>query len=224
MGVADVIKDSVLNGFNTGSLSTISILVTLVLSGCMGVYIYGVYRFTSRNGFYNRNFNKTLAILPMITAIIMMGMSSNLIISFGMVGALSIVRFRNAVKDPADLMHLFWSISMGIVIGAGLYELACFGSLALTALSLGLDLLPTLRMPCMLVVSGENADAEERIMTCIRKYAPKIRIRSRNISQKGAEWIVELQVRKEADLLRDVAAVPGVNSVHLMTHDGEVRF
>ena len=107
MGVADVIKDSVLQGFNTGSLSTVSILTILGMSALMGLYIYLIYRLTSRNGFYNRTFNKTLAILPMITAIIMMGMSSNLIISFGMVGALSIVRFRNAVKDPADLMHLF---------------------------------------------------------------------------------------------------------------------
>lgn len=224
MGVADVIKDSVLNGFNTGSLSTITILVTLALSALAGIYIYGVYRFTSKNGFYNRAFNKTLALLPMITAIIMMGMSSNLVISFGMVGALSIVRFRNAVKDPADLMHLFWSISMGIVIGAGLYELACFGSLGITILAFGLDLLPALRMPCMLVVSGSGADAETKILSCIRKYAPKFRIRSRNISQKGAEWIVELQTRKEAQLLQDIAAVPGVSSVHMMTHDGDVRF
>lgn len=224
MGVTDVIKDSVLQGFNTGSLSTVSILTILGFSGLMGIYIYAIYRFTSRSGFYNRTFNKTLAILPMITSIIMMGMSSNLIISFGMVGALSIVRFRNAVKDPADLMHLFWSISMGIVIGAGLYELAIFGSLGITVLAFGLDLLPALRQPCMLVISASGVEAEAEITACVRKYAPKFRVRSRNISQKGTEWILELQTRKESELLQDISRITGVTSVHLMTHDGEVRF
>jgi len=224
MGVADVIKDSVLQGFNTGSLSTVSILTTLGMSALMGLYIYIIYRLTSRSGFYNRTFNKTLAILPMITAIIMMGMSSNLIISFGMVGALSIVRFRNAVKDPADLMHLFWSISMGIVVGAGLYELAIFGSLGITVLAFGLDLLPALRLPCMLVISGSGAEAEAEIMACIRKYVRKFRVRSRNVSRKGAEWIVELQVKEEGRLLQDLSSIHGVDSVHIMTHDGEVRF
>ena len=109
MSFTDVIKKSVLEGFHTGDLSTVSMAVTLAMAAAMGLFIYVVYRLTAKGSFYNRDFNKSLATLPVITAGILLAMQSNLVISLGMVGALSIVRFRNAVKDPADLTFLFWS-------------------------------------------------------------------------------------------------------------------
>ena len=224
MGFTDVIKKSVLDGFHVGDLSTVSMVVTLGMAVAMGLFIYVVYRLSAKGSFYNRDFNKSLATLPVITAGILLAMQSNLVISLGMVGALSIVRFRNAVKDPADLTFLFWSISMGIIVGAGLYELAILLSLAATVLILGLDLIPTFRAPCMLVVSGESDMKEADLISCVKANCSRIRVRSRNISKRGYEWILEVAVKNGDDLVTRVAAVPGVVSVNLMSHDGEVRF
>ena len=224
MGFTDVIKNSVLEGFAASDLSTISMAVTLGMAAAMGLFIYVVYRLTAKGSFYNRDFNKSLATLPVITAGILLAMQSNLVISLGMVGALSIVRFRNAVKDPADLTFLFWSISMGITVGAGLYELAILLALATTVLVMGLDLIPTFRAPCMLVVSGESHMKEADLIRCVKALCPKTRVRSRNISKRGYEWILEVAVKNGDDLVTQVAAIPGVVSVNLMSHNGEVRF
>lgn len=224
MSFTDVIKKSVLDGFQASDMSTITMAVTLLMAVAMGLFIYVVYRLTAKGSFYNRGFNKSLATLPVITAGILLAMQSNLIISLGMVGALSIVRFRNAVKDPADLTFLFWSISMGIIVGAGLFELAILLSLAATVLIMGLDLIPTFRAPCMLVVSGEIDMKEADLIHCVKANCPKVRVRSRNIGKRGYEWILEVAVKNGDDLVTQVAAVPGVVSVNLMSHDGEVRF
>ena len=222
--MGDIFKDSVLDKLQAGELTVTAIAVTLGIALAMGVFLYFIYRLNTRNSFYNRSFNKSLAILPVITAAIMLAMGSNLTISLGMVGALSIVRFRNAVKDPGDLTYLFWSISLGIVIGAGLFELAVLLSLAATVLVFVLDLIPTFRGPCLLVVSGEDAAVEADLIACVKTHTKAVKIRSRNVSAKGAEWILELRVRKENALVQQVAALENVRSVHLMTHDGEVRF
>ena len=224
MSFTDVIKKSVLDGFQASDMSTITMAVTLLMAVAMGLFIYVVYRLTAKGSFYNRGFNKSLATLPVITAGILLAMQSNLVISLGMVGALSIVRFRNAVKDPADLTFLFWSISMGIIVGAGLFELAILLSLAATVLIMGLDLIPTFRAPCMLVVSGEIDMKEADLIHCVKANCPKVRVRSRNIGKRGYEWILEVAVKNGDDLVTQVAAVPGVVSVNLMSHDGEVRF
>ena len=224
MSTADIIKKSVLEKFQANDLTTPSIVITLGLATVLGLFVYFIYRINTKSGFYNRGFNKSLAVLPVITAAIMLAMGSNLTISLGMVGALSIVRFRNAVKEPADLTYLFWSISLGIITGAGLFKLAVIVSLAVAALVCLLDLLPVFRAPCLLVVSATHQEAEQELLACARKFGKGVKIRSRNISKTGAEWILELQSHKEALLVRKVSDIEAVTSVHMMSHDGEVRF
>lgn len=224
MSFTDAIKKSVLEGFDAGNLTTSHILVVLAVAVVLGLFIYAVYRTTTKSGFYNRSFNKSLAIMPVITAGIMLAMQSNLVISLGMVGALSIVRFRNAVKDSSDLAYLFWSISMGIIIGAGLFEIAIILSVFVTILIVLLDLVPTFKAPCILVVSADSTADEKAVMAAVGGYSPKAKIRSRNITKNGTEWILEMQAKEEANLVKAVAATNGVISVNLMTHDGEVRF
>ena len=224
MTFTDAIKKSVLEGFDAGNLTTSHIIVVLGAAVALGLFIYAVYRTTTKSGFYNRSFNKSLAVMPVITAGIMLAMQSNLVISLGMVGALSIVRFRNAVKDSSDLAFLFWSISMGIITGAGLFEIALLLSVCVTILIVALDLVPTFRAPCILVVSAEKETEETAVMECVKGFASKAKVRSRNISKHGTEWIVEMQAKEEAEMVKAVAAVEGVISVNLMTHDGEVRF
>lgn len=224
MSFTEVLKKSVLEKFQASDMTTTSIAVTLGMAILLGVFIYFVYRISTKSGFYNRDFNKSLAALPVVTAAIMLAMGSNITISLGMVGALSIVRFRNAVKNPIDLTYLFWSISIGIVVGSGLFELAVLLSLAITALLFALDLLPTFRAPCLLVVSGEDITIESELIAIAKKYSRSVAIRSRNVSKRGVEWILEMRIRNEESLVQQIAALEKVSSVHLMTHDGDVRF
>ena len=224
MNFTDVFKKSVLEKFQASDMTTTSIAVTLGMAILLGVFIYFVYRISTKSGFYNRDFNKSLAALPVVTAAIMLAMGSNITISLGMVGALSIVRFRNAVKNPIDLTYLFWSISIGIVVGSGLFELAVLLSLAITALLFALDLLPAFRAPCLLVVSGEDIAIESELIAIAKKYSRSVAIRSRNVSKRGVEWILEMRIRNEESLVQKIATLEKVSSVHLMTHDGDVRF
>lgn len=222
MSFKDIIKKSVLEGFAASDLFTSTIVVTLCLAAALGLYVYMIYRLEAKEGFYSRGFNKTLALLPMITASIVLAMQSNLVVSLGMVGALSIVRFRNAVKNPSDLVYLFLSISLGILLGAQLYELAVLTALCFTALAFFLDALPRLRAPCLLVVSAA-AEADGSIAAAVRRRAPRARLRSRSVSNRGLELIFELNIRDDAALVAEVAALEGVTSVNLLAHDGEMR-
>ena len=224
MGFSDVIKKSVLEKFQASNLSTTIVVITLAASIALGLFIYFVYRFNSKSGFYNRSFNKSLATLPDITVAIMMAMGSNLTIGLGMVGALSIVRFRNAVKDPSDLTYLFWSISVGIIVGANMIELALILSFAIAVILYGLDLLPAFRSPCVLVINAEELSSEEQVLAMIKKHCRRCKLRSRNIGKRGVEWIFELQLRGEKQLLDELSALEGISSLHMMTHDGELRF
>jgi len=224
MSFADIIKNTVMEKFNSADINTTTILVTLGMAAAVGLFIYFFYRFTARSSFYNRTFNQTLAALPMITAGIMLAMQSNLVISLGMVGALSIVRFRNAVKDPLDLMCLFWSISMGIIVGAGLFELAVLLSLCMAVLLFGLNLLPAMRAPFLLVVSCDKTVMDEDLMTVVKKYAVGAKVRSCNKTKMGTDWIFELQTKEKSQLASEVAVIAGVSSVNVLSHDGDVRF
>ena len=223
MSFTDAIKKSVIEGFTAGDLTTTGIVVALGIAAAIGLYIFLVYRFTTKSGFYSRSFNKSLAILPVITTVILLAMSSNIVISLGMVGALSIVRFRNAVKDTMDLVFLFWSISVGIVVGAGLYELAVLSSLAISAYIFVLDYIPTIKAPCLIVVSTENCDKETEIMAVIKKYAPKATLKSRSVTFSGMELIMELQVKQPAEISNEINKIEGVVSVNILTHSGEMR-
>lgn len=223
MSFSDMIKKSVLEGFQSGDLQAATPTTTLAMAAGLGLFIYIIYRITTRSGFYSRSFNKSLAVLPVITAGIMLAMQSNLVISLGMVGALSIVRFRNAVKDPTDLTYLFWSISMGIIVGAGLYDLAVLLSLFATVMLVVLDLIPTVRSACLLVISAET-DVEKEILKVVRKFSFGARVRSRNVTKKGREWIVEIRVRKASDMLRQLSDIEGISSMNLLNHEGNVRF
>ncbi len=223
MSFTDAIKDKVLEGFTSGDLTTTGIIVALAVAAAIGMYIFFIYRITTKSGFYSRSFNKSLAILPVITTVILLAMSSNIVISLGMVGALSIVRFRNAVKDTMDLTFLFWSISAGIVIGAGLYELAVVASLAISVYIFVLDLIPSIKAPCLLVVSAQNSENESAIMQIVKKHAPKAVLKSRNVTLSGMELILELSIKNPSAVTDEIAAIAGVTSVNILSHSGELR-
>ena len=222
MGFQDVFKKSFLEGFNGMDITTGKIAATLFVTAILALYVFMIYRLVTRKVFYSKSFNISLAAMALITAAIILAMQSNLVISLGMVGALSIIRFRTAVKDPMDLVFLFWSISIGIICGAGLYEVALVTSVAVTICIL--DLLPVAKAPMMLVVNSSVTDGEQEIMDTVKKYAGACRVKSRNLSSGRLDLVVELRVKDESGLIQEVAGLKGMISASLIAHDGEVTF
>lgn len=224
MGFQDVFKKSFLEGFTSMDITSAKIMATLFMTALLALYIFFIYRLVTRKVFYSKNFNISLAAMSLITAAIILAMQSNLVISLGMVGALSIIRFRTAIKDPMDLVFLFWSISVGIICGAGLYEVALITSVAVTVCILVLDLLPVARTPMMLVINSSVMDGEDEILEVVDKYAKAYKVKSRNLSKGRLDMVVELRVKDESGLVSEVAAIEGMISASLIAHDGEVTF
>ena len=224
MGFKDVFKKSFLEGFNGMDSTTAKIAATLFVTALLALYIFAIYRLVTRKVFYSKNFNIALAAMSLITAAIILAMQSNLVISLGMVGALSIVRFRTAIKDPMDLVFLFWSISIGIICGAGLYEVALVTSVAVTVFILVLDMIPVSRAPMMLVVNSSKIDDEQTVLDVVGKYAKSYKVKSRNLSKGRLDMVVELRVKDESGLVSEVAALDGMIGASLIAHDGEVTF
>lgn len=224
MGFKDVFKKSFLEGFTSMDITTAKIVATLFVSALLALYVFAIYRLVTRKVFYSKNFNISLAAMSIITAAIILAMQSNLVISLGMVGALSIVRFRTAIKDPMDLVFLFWSISIGIICGAGLYEVALVTSVAVTVFILVLDMIPVSRAPMMLVVNSSKMDDEQTVLDVVGKYAKSYKVKSRNLSKGRLDMVVELRVKDESGLVSEVAALDGMIGASLIAHDGEVTF
>lgn len=223
MGFQDVLKKSFLEGFST-DLSTTGIAVALLITAAVAVYIFVVYRLMSRNTFYSKSFNISLVALAVITASIILTIQSSVVISLGMVGALSIVRFRTAIKEPQDLVFLFWSISTGIICGAGLFEVAVITALMVTVVLLVLELVPAKRESVLLIVNAESCEIEEELVTLLSGYTKAFHIKSRNIHGAGCDMIVELRVKDGGKLVKDVSGIKGMREVSLLSHDGEVTY
>ena len=224
MGFKDVFKKSFLEGFTSMDITTGKIAATLIVTALLALYIFEIYSLVTRKVFYSKNFNISLAVMSLITAAIILAMQSNLVISLGMVGALSIVRFRTAIKDPMDLAFLFWSISIGIICGAGLYEIALVTSVGVTVFILVLDMLPVGKAPMMLVVNSSEMNGEKAVLDVVGKYARYYKVKSRNLSKGRLDLVIELKVKEESALVSEVAALDGMISASMISHDGEVTF
>ena len=224
MSFKDIFKKSFLEGFATAELTGRVILAALGIAAVLALYIFFVYRIMTRKTFYSRNFGIALVGVALITAALILTMQSSVVISLGMVGALSIVRFRTAIKDPLDLMFLFWSISVGIICGAGLAQIAVILSVGLTVGILLLEKLPVAKAPMILVVNAEGLDAEERVCAAVAGFAKHYSVKSRNVTAGAVDLVLELRTAQGAELVKAVNALEGVRSVSLMSHDGEVSF
>lgn len=141
-----------------------------------------------------------------------------------MVGALSIVRFRTAIKDPMDLVFLFWSISVGIICGAGLFEVALLTCLVVTVLVLVLENIPSSRAPMMLVVNLSDTGSEGQVLDVVKKFSRFHKVKSRNLSGGSMDMVVEVRVKEEGAFVKEVSALGTVQTVSLISHDGEVTF
>lgn len=224
MGFKDIFKKSFLENFGQGGLSQLSVLMTFVIAGLFALYVFCVYRATTRRSFYSKPFNIALVVVTMITCAIIMTIQSSVVVSLGMVGALSIVRFRTAIKDPMDLGFLYWAISNGIICGAGLPEIALALAVILTLAIILLNRVPVGRAPRVLMVSGSGYALEGPVMDAVRAYCPYASVKSRALSNGHTDLVIEVRLKKEGEgaLLQKIAALDGVESSRLLAHDGEV--
>ena len=224
MTFKDIFKKSFLEGYASTEITTLTIMTALGIACLLALYIFFVYRVVTRKTFYSKSFNITLAGVTVITASLILTMQSSVVLSLGMVGALSIVRFRTAVKDPIDLMFLFWSISVGIICGAGLAQVAIILSVILTLGILILDRLPVAKAPMILVVNATDLDAEQNVSRVVGKYAHFFSVKSRNMTADTLDLVLELRTEQGSTLVRDIMALEGITSASLLAHDGEVTF
>lgn len=221
MSIQDVLKKSFLNQFDT-DISTMSLMMALFFAAVLGTYIFVVYRMVCRKSFYSKSFAISMPVIAMITTSIIITIQSNAVISLGMVGALSIVRFRTAIKDPMDLAFLFWAISVGIICGATLFEVAAVASLLITLVMMVLHFVPNAKPALLLIVNTTSASVLQELEEALKKHTVSYKIKSRNVSAGGMNLIVELKTRQEAALVEAVQSVAGVTNTTLMEHDGEV--
>ncbi len=223
MSFSDIIKKSVLNSFTPDDMSGTEITIVLFCTFLIALYIFFVYRFITRNTFYNKNFAVSMAIISVVTAGIILAMQSSLVISLGMVGALSIVRFRTAIKEPLDLLFLFWSIGTGIVVGAGLFSVGVILAAVVTIGLIVLQEIPAISSPELLVLKLNDKAAEAKVIEVIKKYSAKHKVDSKSITKAQTTLIIEVRTVDGSAMVNELSEVDGVATVTLMEHQGEVK-
>ena len=224
MSVKDVIKSSVYERFAGGTeLSFWSVSLILVMALLVGFYIYLVYKNFCKSEFYSNDLNITIAGMAVVVAAIMIAMQSNLLVSLGMVGALSIVRFRTAVKNPMDLLYLFWSISAGIICGVGLYVLGIVLCIIMTVLIAVLGIIPNSKAPALLVIHSDMNMEIDQIDHALRAESKYLKQKSIFVKNNDKEWIFEISSKKPDATIQALQSVQGVRSINWLEHSGEFR-
>ncbi len=224
MSFTDIFKKSFLEGYAASQIDAAEIILCMLITVLIATYIFMIYRILNKNSFYNKNFNLSLIALAVITAAIILTIQSNIVISLGMVGALSIVRFRTAIKDPMDLVFLFWSISIGIICGAGFAIIAVVASIVVTAVVLLFERMSVGRPAVILLVNCSDYKAEKQIMEIVQTNCNMSKVKARNLTKSKLDMAIEVKTDKEAQLLESLMNMEQVTSASLVDHDGEVTF
>lgn len=223
MSFKDVITDKLLTGFGGAELAAFEVLLTLGITFVIALYLFIVYKLITENAFYSRNFNISMVAMSLVTAGIIMAMQSSLVISLGMVGALSIVRFRTAIKEPLDLLFLFWSIGTGIICGAGLYKVAVILAICVTFTIFILKCIPESRAGQILIVSFSTDVRADDLKKAVEPFGQITSVKSRNVTATGTNIICEVKVKDADGMISAVKKISGMETVSLVEHDGEFR-
>ena len=217
----DIIRDSVLNQFNS-NLSIPNILITLLIAFFVGLFIYLLYKRIFSGVLYSKSFNVSLIGMAIITSMVIMAVNSNLILSLGMVGALSIVRFRTPIKDPTDLIFLFWSAAAGIVVGAGFYTLAIIGSVIIGLVLFVFVKSASFETPYLMVVNCANTQSEELVYNKLKEKVKRFTIKQKTVTSDNIEMTVELRVKQDdPTFVSDIQALQGVKNAVLISYNGD---
>ncbi|MFR5933806.1 MAG: DUF4956 domain-containing protein [Oscillospiraceae bacterium] len=219
MTFQDIFKSSFLE--NVTAVSLLDMAIALALAFAVGVFIFFVYKKTYKGVMYSSTFGVTLIALTMIATLVILAVTSNVVLSLGMVGALSIVRFRSAIKDPLDIAFLFWAIGAGIVLAAGLIPLGVIGSLLIGAVLLLFVNHKSNDQPYVAVI-GLSAQAEDTVLETLAKGTKKQVVKTKSISPEGIELTVEVRLQENSTaFMNSLAAIPGVSRATLVSYNGD---
>jgi len=217
---SDVFKSSFLSNIN--SFSTVDVLLALGLSFVLGLFIFLIYKKTYQGVMYSDSFGISLIAMSMITSLVIIAVTSNVVLSLGMVGALSIVRFRTAIKEPMDIAFLFWAIAVGIVLGAGLLPLAIIGSVIIGIIIVVFSTRKIGDTPYILVVNCENEETENKAYELIKTEAKKSLLKSKAVNKLGVELTCEVRIKNDnTGFVNKVSACEGVTNAVLVSYNGE---
>ncbi len=216
----DIFKSSFLE--NVTSVSMLDMLLTIVLSFGVGLFIFLIYKKTYRGVMYSAGFGTTLIALTMITSIVILAVTSNVVLSLGMVGALSIVRFRTAIKDPLDIAFLFWSIGAGIILAAGMIPLAVIGSVCIGLILLAFVNQKSHTHPFMVVLNCTDHDAEIKAREFLAKNVTRISVKSKSAVKGAIELNIEVRLKEDdTDFINILSEMPGVDSAVIVSYNGD---
>ncbi|KGR76234.1 DUF4956 domain-containing protein [Ureibacillus sinduriensis] len=216
----DIFKSSILE--KTSSFSIIDSAIGLIAAFLIGIFIYYVYKKTFSGVIYSHTFNISLIVMSMTTALIIIGISSNVMLSLGMVGALSIVRFRTPIKDPMDIVYLFWAIVAGILCGAGFIPLVIIGSVLIGLVLILFGNRIKVENPFLLVVRYNETSIEKSMEHIISGHVKKHCIKSKSV-MPGNDFEVTYEIRvKENDMsfINNISGIEGVKSAIMLSYDG----
>lgn len=216
----DIFKSSFLQ--NVTSVTIFDMVLALTLSFCLGVFIFMIYKKTFKGVMYSASFGVTLIGLNMVTTLVILAVTSNVVLSLGMVGALSIVRFRTAIKEPLDIVFLFWSLACGIVLAAGMIPLAVFGSVFIGVVLLVFSNKKTFDSPYILVLNCAGDESEKTATSLLAAAADKFVVKSKSVSAAGVETTFEVRLKDESTaFINEISQQPGVASAVLVSYNGE---
>lgn len=216
----DIFKSSFLE--NVTAVSPLDMILTIILAFGIGVFIFYVYKKTYSGVMYSSSFGVTLIALTMITSQVILAVTSNVVLSLGMVGALSIVRFRTAIKEPLDIAFLFWSIAAGIILAAGMIPLAVIGSVVIgVILMLFVNKRPH-RNPYILVLACTDQQAEQEATQFVNAQVAKAVIKSKSVRSGLIEINMDIRMKNDSTaFVNQLSSMEGVNSAALVSYNGE---
>ena len=220
MSFNDIFKSSYLE--NVTAVSLPDMALALVLSFCLGLFIYLVYKKTYSGVMFSRTFGGSLVAMTMITTMVILAVTSNVVLSLGMVGALSIVRFRTAIKEPMDIAFLFWSIAGGIVLAAGMIPLAIVGSVIIGLILIFFCNRKSLDKPFIAVITCQDGDAEKRVGDFLAGKVKKAVVKSKSAQQGNIELSYEISLKDDdTGFVTELSGMEGVKSAVLVSYNGD---
>lgn len=216
----DIFKSSFLE--NVSEFSILDTLIGLAVALVIGLFIFIIYKKTLTGVLYSSGFALTLVGLSLVTTLVIMAVTSNVVLSLGIVGALSIVRFRTAIKEPVEIVFLFWSLAVGIVIGAGMIPLAVIGSAIIGVILLLFANRKIHNDPYILVTNCTDENAENAVMDILGKEAEHCVVKSKTVTTSGIELTAELCTKTASTaFVNAIAQLPGVETATLVSYNGE---
>ena len=207
---------------NVVAVTLVDLLLALLLSFCLGLFIYYVYKKTYSGVMFSRTFGGSLVAMTMITTMVILAVTSNVVLSLGMVGALSIVRFRTAIKEPMDIAFLFWAIAGGIVLAAGMIPLAIVGSIIIGIILIVFCNRKSSDKPFIAVITCENGEAEKQVQSFLKEHVKKAVVKSKSAQKGNIEMTYEVSLKgSDTGFITSLSDMDGISSAVLVSYNGD---